>query len=36
MMCSPNHKFELCHLWETLEQNGYDLVMEYNKAIENF
>ncbi|CAD8095003.1 unnamed protein product [Paramecium primaurelia] len=36
MLCSPNHKFELCHLWETLEQNGYDLVMEYNKAIENF
>ncbi|CAD8127308.1 unnamed protein product [Paramecium sonneborni] len=36
LYCTPDHKFELCHLWQILEQNGYDLVMEYNKAIENF
>ncbi|CAK66321.1 unnamed protein product (macronuclear) [Paramecium tetraurelia] len=36
LYCTPYHKFELCHLWQTLEQNGYDLVMEYNKAVDNF
>ncbi|CAD8212690.1 unnamed protein product [Paramecium pentaurelia] len=36
LYCTPYHKFELCHLWQTLEQNGYDLVIEYNKAVDNF
>ncbi|CAD8192999.1 unnamed protein product [Paramecium octaurelia] len=36
ILWNPYNKFELCQLWEMLEQNGYDLVMEYNKAVENF
>ncbi|CAD8127492.1 unnamed protein product [Paramecium sonneborni] len=36
MLWNPYNKFELCQLWDMLEQNGYDLVMEYNKAVENF
>ncbi|CAD8211499.1 unnamed protein product [Paramecium octaurelia] len=33
---NPYNNFELCQQWDMLEQNGYDLVMEYNKALENF
>ncbi|CAD8114961.1 unnamed protein product [Paramecium primaurelia] len=36
ILWNPYNKFELCQLWDMLEQNGYDLVMEYNKAVENF
>ncbi|CAK67217.1 unnamed protein product (macronuclear) [Paramecium tetraurelia] len=36
ILWNPYNKFELCQLWDMLEQNGCDLVMEYNKAVENF
>ncbi|KAM3141543.1 hypothetical protein pb186bvf_006407 [Paramecium bursaria] len=36
ILWNPYNKFELCHFWEILEQNGYDLVNEYNKGIEHF
>lgn len=29
-------KYTLCRYWQTLEENGFDPVIEYNKAIEGF
>ena len=36
LLFNPNNKFDLCHYWQTLLDNGFDPALEYNKAIEGF
>lgn len=35
-MFNPHIKYDLCHYWEKLLENGFDPAVEYNKAIEGF
>ncbi len=36
LLFNPHNKFDLCHYWQTLLENGFDPALEYNKAIEGF
>lgn len=36
LLFNPNNKYDLCRYWQKLEENGFDPVTEYNKAIEGF
>jgi hypothetical protein len=36
LLFNPNTKYDLCRYWQTLEENGFDPSIEYNKAIEGF
>jgi hypothetical protein len=36
LLYSPHNTFDLCRYWQILEENGFDPVTEYNKAIEEF
>ena len=36
LLFNPHNKFDLCHYWEKLLENGFDPAVEYNKAIEGF
>ena len=36
LLFNPNNKYDLCRYWKKLEENGFDPVLEYNKAVEGF
>lgn len=36
LLFNTNTKYSLCRYWQKLEENGFDPVIEYNKAIEGF
>ena len=36
LLFNPHNKFDLCHYWQKLLENGFDPAVEYNKAIEGF
>ncbi|CAD8176209.1 unnamed protein product [Paramecium pentaurelia] len=36
LLFNPNNKYDLCRYWQKLEEQGFDPVIEYNKAIEGF
>lgn len=36
LLFNPNNKYDLCRYWQKLEENGFDPVLEYNKAVEGF
>ena len=36
MLFNANNKYDLCRYWQTLEMQGFDPVIEYNKSIESF
>lgn len=36
LLFNPDNKFDLCHQWQKLLENGFDPALEYNKAIEGF
>ena len=36
LLFNPNNKYDLCRYWQTLEEHGFDPVLEYNKTIEGF
>ncbi|EAS04845.2 Sm protein (macronuclear) [Tetrahymena thermophila SB210] len=36
LLFNPNNKYDLCRYWQNLEEQGFDPVIEYNKAIEGF
>lgn len=36
LLFNPNNKYDLCRYWQCLEENGFDPVLEYNKAVEGF
>ncbi|EGR26947.1 TPR repeat protein [Ichthyophthirius multifiliis] len=36
LLFNPNNKYDLCRYWQALEEQGFDPVGEYNKAIEGF
>ncbi|CAD8193095.1 unnamed protein product [Paramecium octaurelia] len=36
LLFNPSNKYDLCRYWQSLEENGFDPVLEYNKAVEGF
>lgn len=36
LLFNSNTKYTLCRYWQALEENGFDPVIEYNKAVEGF
>lgn len=36
LMFSADTKYQLCRIWQKLEEIGFDPVVEYNKAVESF
>ncbi len=36
LLFNPYNKYDLCKYWQILEQQNFDPVFEYNKAIESF
>lgn len=36
LLFNPHNKYDLCRYWQKLEEQGFDPVIEYNKAIEGF
>jgi len=36
LLFNSNTKYTLCRYWQTLEEKGFDPVIEYNKAVEGF
>ena len=36
LLFNSNTKYTLCRYWQTLEENGFDPAIEYNKAVEGF
>ncbi|CAD8127534.1 unnamed protein product [Paramecium sonneborni] len=36
LLFNPSNEYDLCKYWQLLEENGYDPVLEYNKAVEDF
>ena len=36
LLFNSNTKYTLCRYWQTLEENGFDPSIEYNKAVEGF